>query len=90
MKKTSMPKHIVLLDADYERYNKCCINEFNILYTHYYSVENYLASEEVVKSTMNDLSSIVSLESSERQLLSDAMKPKRGLSSILCFCPQLT
>lgn len=47
-------KYLILLDADYERFKGGCIDDENIIYTHYYTIENYLTLKDVVEKTFFD------------------------------------
>lgn len=51
-------KFLVLLDADYDIFKNTCISDEKVIYTHYYSMENYLTLKDVVEKTFFDLMSI--------------------------------
>lgn len=46
--------YIAVIDADYDRYNNCIIHDWNLIYTHFYSIENYLTRPEVISAAIND------------------------------------
>lgn len=50
--------YVTLLDADHERWLNCCRQDEAIVYTHYYSAENYYTSADVIEATAADFSDI--------------------------------
>ena len=50
--------YVILLDADHDRWLNCCRQDEAIVYTHYYSVENYYTSADVIKATATKFSNI--------------------------------
>lgn len=46
--------YLILLDSDYERYEKKLREDDNIIYTHFYNMENYLTTEDVLERTIDD------------------------------------
>lgn len=51
-------EYVALMDLDLDAYNNCCRTEEEIVYTHFYSVENYLTTEEVLDLLINDIRTI--------------------------------
>ncbi|WP_196590507.1 hypothetical protein [Pectinatus frisingensis] len=49
---------VILLDKDYDGYLKSCLTDDNIVYTHYYTMENYLTTEAVIDATNKDFQSL--------------------------------
>ena len=50
--------HVILLDADYDHLNNNCINDEKILYTRYYTMENYITMKDIVNKTLEDFMTI--------------------------------
>ncbi len=65
--------YIALLDADYERHNSCCRIEPKLLYTHFYNMENYLTTIEVIEETINDFRTISSSNIKAEQIIFEAI-----------------
>lgn len=66
-------KYVALIDADYDHFNHSCINDNRILYTHFYTMENYLTLEEVLSQTIEDLKTIHSPNITSKEILNRAI-----------------
>mgnify|MGYP000962799558 CR=1 FL=1 len=47
-------EYVILLDADHDRWLNRCRQDERIIYTHYYSVENYFTCTRVIEATVSD------------------------------------
>lgn len=61
-------KYLAVLDSDFDRYNNKCRDDENLIYTHFYDMENYLTTSEVVHSTFSDLNDVYTNDITEEQL----------------------
>ncbi|WP_429844550.1 DUF4435 domain-containing protein [Brevibacillus sp. FIR094] len=67
-------RYIAILDSDFERYKDELITDNeNLIYTHYYNMENYLTCKEVIDSTIEDLRLVNSPQISSEKIIHDAI-----------------
>ena len=62
-------KYVAILDTDHSHRNNSKIEDKNLLYTHFYDMENYLTSIDVVYSTYEDFKDVKTLKLSKEELL---------------------
>ncbi|EOO05703.1 hypothetical protein IAW_05012 [Bacillus cereus str. Schrouff] len=63
--------YLVILDSDYERYLNCCLNRENVIYTHFYTMENYITSHVVIQEVINHFSTLRTGRIDATQLMAD-------------------
>lgn len=61
--------YLILLDSDYQRYEQTLIEHDNIIYTHFYNMENYLTTEEVLEETIYDFICIKDISNHDAKML---------------------
>ena len=47
--------YVALMDLDLDSYKNCCRTEKEVVYTHFYSIENYLTMEDILSLMINDI-----------------------------------
>lgn len=62
-----------IIDSDYDRYNKCCRADSNLIYTHFYSIENYLAVEDVIHKIITEFKMVKCKEVLASQIVNEAI-----------------
>ncbi len=70
--------YVILLDADHDRWLDRCRQDEAIVYTHYYSVENYYTSADVIKAAVAEFSNIYTSNDTTRIILMEiyeSLKP---------------
>lgn len=61
-------KYVAILDSDFERYKDICRVENNLIYTHFYDMENYLTTIDVIEATFNDFKDIYTNDIGKEEL----------------------
>jgi hypothetical protein len=74
--------YVILLDSDYDKYMHRCLNSTHIVYTHYYTMENYLTTEPVIDSTRKDFETTTTCINTN-QLISEL---NENLKPYVLFC----
>lgn len=65
--------YIMLLDADYDHFKDSCRSDPQIIYTHFYTMENYLTTSDVVKETIHDFQNRGNLSVNEKLILEETI-----------------
>ncbi|HFK1403146.1 TPA: DUF4435 domain-containing protein [Bacillus cereus] len=63
--------YLAILDSDYDRYLGRCLNHNNVVYTHSYTMENYITSNEVVEEIINRFTTLKTEKITASELLED-------------------
>lgn len=63
--------YLAILDSDYDRYLGCCLNHNNVVYTHSYTMENYITSNEVVDEIINRFTTLNTEDITASELLGE-------------------
>ena len=67
-------KYIAIIDADYSYMNGDVFQHNNVVNTHYYNVENYLCTNEVIKRMVSNFSTISIQDITSEQIIDDAIE----------------
>ncbi|AKR38647.1 DUF4435 domain-containing protein [Bacillus cereus] len=63
--------YLAILDSDYERYLGCCLSHNNVVYTHSYTMENYITSNEVIEEVIRSFTTLKTRGITANKLLED-------------------
>ncbi|PEV97693.1 hypothetical protein CN428_24420 [Bacillus cereus] len=63
--------YLAILDSDYERYLDCCLEHNNVVYTHSYTMENYITSNAVIEEVIKRFTTLKTRKITASELLED-------------------
>ncbi|WP_256332328.1 DUF4435 domain-containing protein [Paenibacillus sp. CF095] len=66
--------YVILLDSDYERYQKKLREDKAIIYTHFYNIENYLTTDRVLEATIQDFTTTQCSTITSDDILNDLLE----------------
>lgn len=71
--------YVILLDADHDRWLNRCRQDEAIVYTHYYNVENYYTSADVIKAAVAEFSNIYTSNDTTKIILMEIYESLKAL-----------